>query len=170
MSTWIHENRVSKHFVISLNFPCLSLFTVLFAYVGCFGCFLVRDFCRSAVERISRIRVLSNLPFTPHRPSFPQNSLSNISDSYLKSVHAQIWFRCRYQFTFRYWSPWETFPGEHHVKLWDGTKLIRFIWLTIATDRPPRSGLRQKGTILLVFLRWSLSLWLREQALRSQIN
>ena len=34
-STWIYENRVSKHmhFVISLNFPRLSLFTVLFAYV-----------------------------------------------------------------------------------------------------------------------------------------
>ena len=26
-------NRISKHFMISLNFPCLSLFTVLFAYV-----------------------------------------------------------------------------------------------------------------------------------------
>ena len=25
-----------------------------------------------------------------------------------------------------YWSPWEKFPGEHHVKLWDGTKLLRF--------------------------------------------
>ena len=32
-STWIYENRVCKHFLISLNFPCLSLFTVLFAYV-----------------------------------------------------------------------------------------------------------------------------------------
>ena len=32
-STWIFENRVSKHFVISLTFHCLSLLTVLFAYV-----------------------------------------------------------------------------------------------------------------------------------------
>ena len=32
--TWIYENRVSKHFVISLNFPPLSLFTVLFAYIA----------------------------------------------------------------------------------------------------------------------------------------
>ena len=24
-STWSHENRVSKHFAFSLNFPCLSL-------------------------------------------------------------------------------------------------------------------------------------------------
>ena len=31
ISSWIYENRVSKHFVISLNFPCLTLFTVLFA-------------------------------------------------------------------------------------------------------------------------------------------
>ena len=30
VSTWSYENRVSKHFVISLNFP---LFTELFAYV-----------------------------------------------------------------------------------------------------------------------------------------
>ena len=30
ISTWSYENRVSKHFVISLNFP---LFTELFAYV-----------------------------------------------------------------------------------------------------------------------------------------
>ena len=29
----IYKNRVSKNFVISLNFPCLSLFPVLFAYV-----------------------------------------------------------------------------------------------------------------------------------------
>ena len=28
------------------------------------------------------------------------------------------------QFKRRYWSPWENFPGEHHVKLWGGT--IRF--------------------------------------------
>jgi len=32
-STWIYENWVSKNFVISLNFPWLSLFIELFAYV-----------------------------------------------------------------------------------------------------------------------------------------
>ena len=45
-----------------------------------------------------------------------------------------IWKQCTpkagvgavYTFTFRYWSPCEKFPGEHHVKLWDGTKLLRF--------------------------------------------
>ena len=36
ISTWIYENRVSKHFVISLNSPCLILFTVMFAYVASF--------------------------------------------------------------------------------------------------------------------------------------
>ena len=35
-STSIYENRVCKHFVISRNFPCLSLFAVLFAYVFLF--------------------------------------------------------------------------------------------------------------------------------------
>ena len=45
-STWIYENRVSKHFVKNLNFPCLSLFTVLFLYVASYlGCFMVG--CRS---------------------------------------------------------------------------------------------------------------------------
>ena len=29
------------------------------------------------------------------------------------------------QFTLRYWSHRETFPGEHHWMLWDGTKLLR---------------------------------------------
>ena len=33
ISAWIYENWVSKHFVDCYNFPCLSLFTVLFAYV-----------------------------------------------------------------------------------------------------------------------------------------
>ena len=36
-------NLVSKRFIISLNFPCLSLFAVLFAYVGCFGCLVVNS-------------------------------------------------------------------------------------------------------------------------------
>ena len=36
ISTWIYKNGVSKHFVIFLNFPSLSLFTVLFAYVASF--------------------------------------------------------------------------------------------------------------------------------------
>ena len=51
-STWSYENRVSKHFVIFRNFPCLiawHMFTVLFAYVVFFffACFVARDLCRS---------------------------------------------------------------------------------------------------------------------------
>ena len=46
---------------ISLNFLCLSLFTVLFVYVPSFlGCFAVSWICvEEAVDRISRIHVLS---------------------------------------------------------------------------------------------------------------
>ena len=43
--------------------------------------------------------------------------------------------------------------------------LVSFGW----TDQSPWSGLRQKGTILFAFLRWPLSLWPREQALKSQM-
>ena len=47
ISTWICENRVSKHFAIPINSPCLSLFTVMFAFVASFfGCFVVRDLWR----------------------------------------------------------------------------------------------------------------------------
>ena len=47
-STWIYKIWVSKHFVTVLDFPCLSLFTVLFAYVFRLGCFMVGDFCSTA--------------------------------------------------------------------------------------------------------------------------
>ena len=63
-STWICENLVCKQFVISLNFPCLSLFTVLFAYVFC--CFVgFRDLCRSGCRQN-----FANffLPSPPHLP------------------------------------------------------------------------------------------------------
>ena len=55
--TWMYKNRVSKHFVIVLDFPCLSLFTVLFAYVVHFGCFVVRDLCSSS-GRKNVLRIL----------------------------------------------------------------------------------------------------------------
>ena len=46
------EHWVSKHFVISLNFSCLSLFTVLFACVASFfGCFVVRGLWRSGCRQ-----------------------------------------------------------------------------------------------------------------------
>ena len=51
-SAWSYENRVSKHFVIFRNFPCLiawHMFTVLVAFVVVFffACFVDRDSCRS---------------------------------------------------------------------------------------------------------------------------
>ena len=94
ISIRIYENRVSKHFIISLNFPRVSLFTVLFAYVVflLLAVLWLRICVEVAVEGISRIRVLSN-PSSPSLPKggfpFPtQNSLSNTSDNYLKSVCA----------------------------------------------------------------------------------
>ena len=74
LPAWISENRVSKHFVISLNFPCLNLFTVLFAYVIFFGCFVVRDFCRSGCRQIFAYFYLTpspSLPFCTFFPSLP---------------------------------------------------------------------------------------------------
>ena len=63
ISAWIYENWVSKHFVDCYNFPCLSLFTVLFAYVILFyltffgvggGIVLWLEICvKVAVEGIS---------------------------------------------------------------------------------------------------------------------
>ena len=67
ISTWIYENRVSKHFVISLNFPSLSLFTVLFTYIVFLVVLLLGIYVEVAVEGISRIRVLSNPPSLPRR-------------------------------------------------------------------------------------------------------
>ena len=52
ISTWSYENRVSKHFVIFLNFPCLiacllcCLLMLLFL-----ACFVVRDLCRSGCRQ-----------------------------------------------------------------------------------------------------------------------
>ena len=52
ISTWIYENRVSKHFVVYLNFHCLSLYAVLSVDVGSFlGCFIIRDLCRSGCRQ-----------------------------------------------------------------------------------------------------------------------
>ena len=81
-STWSYENRVSKHFVIFLNFPCLIaclLCCLLMSFF--FGCFVVRVLCR----RGCRQNYYLNPPpflFLTH------NSLFNTSDSYLKSVRA----------------------------------------------------------------------------------
>ena len=121
ISTRIYENRVS-------HLPCLSLFTVLFAYVASFiSCFVVRDLC--SISR--RFRVLSNphLPPSLARGCFfapVRNLLSWTKVTVIWNQKPKAGFGAVPQFKLRYWSPRENFPGEHHVKLWDGTKLIRF--------------------------------------------
>ena len=85
--TWSYENRVSKHFVIFLNFPCkiaCLLCCLLMSFV--FACFVVRDLCRSGCGQNYY------LPAPPPAPPIffvpTHNSLFNTSDSYLKSVRA----------------------------------------------------------------------------------
>ena len=151
------------------------MFTVLFAYVGFFwACFVARDLCRGGCRQ--------NYYLAPPDFFCLPTLLSSTQVTVIWNQRApKAGFGAVWQFSFVYWSPWEKFPGEHHVKLWDGTKLLRFaesassnivlyslfIWLngSITLIR-----LRQKGTTLFAFLRWPLSLWPREQALRSQMN
>ena len=87
MSTWSHENRVNKHFVIFPNLATLSnsLFTVLFAYVFFFS--LVLWLGISVEEDGELITILPPPP--PPSYFFPaHNSFSNTSYSYLKTVRA----------------------------------------------------------------------------------
>ena len=64
-STGIFENQVSKHFVISLNFPCLSLFTALFAYVSSFSwLFRCQEFLQKWLQTECH-EFLSNPPSLP---------------------------------------------------------------------------------------------------------
>ena len=52
-STWSYENRVSKHFVIFLNFRCLIaclLCCLLMSFVF-LACLVVRDLCRSGCRQ-----------------------------------------------------------------------------------------------------------------------
>ena len=102
---WSYENRVGKHFVIFLNFPCL---------IACLLCCLLMWFVLLVLwlgicveVDVGRITVFPPLPPSQFLFVPIHNSLFNTSDSYLKPVRAL-----------------EKFPGEHHVKLWDGTKLI----------------------------------------------
>ena len=57
ISSWIYENRVSKNFASSLNFPCFSLFTVLFAYVVFLVVLWLGICVEVAVDRISQISI-----------------------------------------------------------------------------------------------------------------
>ena len=76
-STSSYENRVSKHFVIFLNFHCVIaclLCCLLMSFF--FACFVVRDLCRSGYRQNYHL-----IPPT-------HNSLFNTRDSYLKSLRA----------------------------------------------------------------------------------
>ena len=88
--TRIYENRVCEHFVISLNFPCLSLITVLFAYVFiCYCCFVVRDLCRSGCRQNFANFFLPPPPTSPlfgyFFPVPTHNTLSNTSAWFVKA-------------------------------------------------------------------------------------
>ena len=85
-STWSYENRVSKHFVIFFNFPCLiaCLLCYLLMSFFLFACFVVRDLCRSGCRQ--------NYYLIPPPPLFfpyPQFFL-NASDSYQFEISGRL--------------------------------------------------------------------------------
>ena len=87
-STWSYESRVSKHFVIFLNFPCLiacllcCLLMLLFLLVLWLGICVEVD--------VDGITILPPPPLPPSLTIFLSllTVLFNRTDSYLKSVHA----------------------------------------------------------------------------------
>ena len=125
-STWSYENRVSEHFVIFLNFPCLIaclLCCLLMSYF--LACLVVRDLCRSECRQ--------NYYLTP-LPIFSLPTILSLTQVTVLSL-TQVTISGRLKLVSVPFSslvlyighaPWEKFPGEHHVKLWDGTKLLRF--------------------------------------------
>ena len=83
--TWGYEFRVSKHFVIFLNFPCLIACSVFFLLIYRSVFFSLVLWLGICVEvDIDRITI------SPPPPYFflTHNSLFNVSDSHLKSVRA----------------------------------------------------------------------------------
>ena len=60
---WSYENRVSKYFVIFLNFSCLIAGLLCCLLMCFFVCFVVRDLCRSGFRQ--------NYYLTPLPPSLP---------------------------------------------------------------------------------------------------
>ena len=68
ISTWSYENRVSKHFVIFLNFPCLiaCLLCCLLMPFFFFACFVVRDLCRSGIRQNYFLTLPPSPYFFPH--------------------------------------------------------------------------------------------------------
>ena len=86
LPAWSYENRISKHFVIFLNFPCLIvclLCCLLMSFF--FACFVVRDLYRSGCRQNYYLTPPPPSPILP--PSLPI-PFFNTSDSYLKSARA----------------------------------------------------------------------------------
>ena len=132
-STWSYENRVSKHFVIFLNFPCLRaclLCCLLMTFF--FACSVVRDLCRSGCRQ----NYYLTLPPPSLPPSFlpygffpTHNSLLNTSDSYnLCEISARlklVW--CRLAVLLDIGHLEKSFPESRSCKAlrWDEVITIR---------------------------------------------
>ena len=66
ISTWTYENEVSKHFVISLNFPCLIACLLSCSLMWFFLFILWFGLCVDvAVDKISRVSIYSPLSLPP---------------------------------------------------------------------------------------------------------
>ena len=83
---WSYENRVSKHFVIFLNFSCLTACLLCCLFMSCFfffACFVVRDLCRSGCRQ--------NYYLIPPPLIFPYPQFFlNASDSYQFEISGRL--------------------------------------------------------------------------------
>ena len=117
-----------------------------------------------AVDRISQIRALS----TPSPPTcrvffrpYPEFSVFDPGNSYLKSGRALSWFWCRLAVYISL--------SVTSRKVCPRAKLIRFAKSASSNIvLYSRSGQRQKGSILFACLGWPLSLWRWKQDSSSQ--
>ena len=83
ISTWTYENEVSKHFVISLNFPCLIACLLSCSLMWFFLFILWFGLCVDvAVDKIPRVSIYSPLSLPPSVFFFhpTHNSLFDTSD------------------------------------------------------------------------------------------
>ena len=110
--TGSYENRVSKHFVIFLNFPCLIaclLCCLLCTFFPGGACFVVRDLCRSRCRQNYYLPPPS-LP-TPNFSAFfrpyPQFSLKHKGQ--LFKISTPLWHRNLGQWS--YWPPHTMFKN-----------------------------------------------------------
>ena len=96
-STWSYEHRVSKHFVIFHNFPCLlaSLLRCLLIMSLFLAYFVVRDLCRSGC-RSRHVISLLNCSFAKifRAPINIVSSLFSLADGALEKQFStqQNWF------------------------------------------------------------------------------